>query len=42
MSLNLVSVIHLQFQLNILRVGSHLLRGSLTSRIRKSIKILIK
>jgi len=31
-----------QFQLNISRVESHLLKGSLSSYVRESVKVLIK
>jgi hypothetical protein len=42
LSLNLDSVIYLQFQLNILRIEHHLLKESLSSHMRESIKVLIK
>jgi hypothetical protein len=42
LSLNHVSFIYLPFQLNILRVGPYLLKGSLNSHVRGSVKVLIK
>jgi len=42
LSLNLGSVIYLPFQLNISRVGPHLLKGSPSPHVRGSVKVLIK
>jgi hypothetical protein len=42
LSLNLDSVIYLPFQLNIPHVEPHLLKGSLSSHVRESVKVLIK
>jgi hypothetical protein len=41
-NLNFVSVIYPSFQLNISRIGSHLLRENLSLRVRLSVRILIK
>jgi hypothetical protein len=42
LSSNHVFVIHLLFQLNILRVGPHLLKGDLSQLVRGIVRILLK